>query len=108
MVAILPQTLPVDEEFVTKAKQEDTPPEQRFRFANKCVENGCSQWNGNGCGVVEEVVQYLNQIPATLVLPACPIRVNCRWFLQKGPDACAICPYIITEITAAEVMAQEA
>ena len=98
-VAILPDALPIDDAFIEKTKEHPVPAEQRFRFTNKCIENGCNQWTGVGCGVIEEVVQYLSQVPAHETLPPCSLRVHCRWFLQKGADACRICPYIITEIT---------
>lgn len=102
-IAILPQALPVDEVFVAKAAQHDVPPEQRFRFTNKCIEGGCQQWTGKGCGVVERMVQYLDQVAVSDELPACSIRPRCRWFTQRGRDACAICPYVLTEITEKEV-----
>jgi hypothetical protein len=31
-------------------------------------------------------------------LPKCSIRSQCRWFLQHGRDACAVCPLIITDV----------
>jgi len=104
-VAILPTALPIDQDFIDKVTGADLPaPEQRFRFTNKCVENGCNQWTGKGCGVVEQVVKFLDLVPANEVLPACSIRPRCRWFLQKGKDACKICPYIPTEVTGTEVL----
>jgi hypothetical protein len=106
-VAMLPQPLPVDEAFVAKARAHEVPPEQRFRFTNKCIEGGCGQWNGTGCGVAERVLQFLDQIPLAS-LPACGIRGRCRWYLQRGPDACQVCTYIVTEITEDEVLAAQA
>lgn len=101
-VSILPEALPIDESFIETVKENAEAPEQRFRFTNKCVESGCSQWNGKGCGVIEQVIQYLEHIPQKETLPKCSIRPKCRWFIQKGADACRICPYIITEITEAD------
>ncbi|MDB5223381.1 MAG: hypothetical protein JWN83_2048 [Chitinophagaceae bacterium] len=106
-VTILPEPLSIDESFIEKVKEHPVPAERRFRFTNKCIENGCNQWTGKGCGVIEEVVQYLDRIPVNEVLPPCSIRVHCRWFLQKGADACTICPYIITEITENELSGTE-
>lgn len=103
-IAILPEALPVDQGFIDEVRSHPRPPEQRFRFTNKCIESGCNQWNGKGCGVIEEVVQYLDQIPADEELPSCSIRVQCRWFRQKGADACKICPFILTEITGEEIL----
>ncbi len=98
-IAILPQTLPVDEDFLSKASEDGVHPEQKFRFTNKCIESGCKQWNGKGCGVVEQVVQFINQLPITDNIADCPIRKNCRWHLQKGDEACKVCPFVVSEIT---------
>lgn len=98
-VAILPQTLPVDEDFIRKASLDGMEPEKKFRFTNKCVESGCQQWTGKGCGVVEQVIQFLDHLPVKDAIPECPIRPSCRWHLQKGPSACKVCPFIISEIT---------
>jgi hypothetical protein len=106
-MAILPEALPIDQKFIDAVNLHPTPPEQRFRFTNKCIEDGCGQWTGKGCGVVEQVVQFLDRVPVNEVLPACSIRPRCRWFLQKGGDACKICPYILTEITEVELKLAE-
>lgn len=98
-VAILPEPFPVDNDFIEKVKNHPLLAEQRFRFTNKCIESGCGQWNDKGCGVVERMVKYLDQIPVDDILPACSIRPSCRWFSQRGADACRICPYVLTEIT---------
>lgn len=104
-VAILPQPLPVTEDFIKTVSGHELPPERRFRFTNKCVESGCSQWTGKGCGVVERMVDYLDKVPALAALPPCAIRTSCRWFSQRGGDACALCSYVITEIAEEEVAA---
>ena len=104
-VAILPQPLPVTQAFIETVSQHEVPPEQRFRFTNKCVESGCGQWSEKGCGVVERMLDYLNQVPTLDALPACAIRNSCRWFSQRGADACMLCSYVITEITEEEVAA---
>lgn len=104
-IAILPQALPVDEAFVAKVSQHEIPPEQRFRFTNKCIEGSCQQWNGKGCGVVERMVQFLDQVEVVDELPVCSIRPKCRWFSQRGKNACDMCPYVLTEITEKEVEA---
>ncbi len=98
-VAILPEPLPVDEQFIAIARQQEIPARQRFRFTNKCCESGCGQWTGKGCGVVESVIQYADRLPEiTGELPACGIRSRCRWFMQREADACRICPYILYEV----------
>lgn len=102
MISILPQVLDIDENFIAGAN-EGTPAEQRFRFANKCVEGGCKQWTGSRCGVIDKMIGYMNIVADTNELPVCSIRPQCRWFLQLGAEACKICPYVITEITQEEI-----
>jgi len=102
-ISILPQALPVDEHFLQDVHQDPTPPEQRFRFSNKCVESGCEQWTGKSCGVIERVIEFLDQVPVQEALPACSIRPKCRWYEQQKGEACRICPYVLTEITQEEL-----
>ena len=119
-VAILPQPLPIDQHFIEVVSRDAAAPEQRFRFSNKCIESGCSQWTGSRCGVIDNVLQLLAGVPApgdiapsaatapptpkegTATLPPCGIRPTCRWFLQSGADACRVCPYVVTHITEAD------
>lgn len=98
-VAILPQPLPVTEEFIKTVSRHEVPPEQRFRFTNKCIEGGCHQWTGTACGVVEKMVGFLDKVQPLKKLPPCAIRPHCRWFSQRSGDACAVCSYVITDIT---------
>lgn len=72
-------------------------PEKRFRFSTPCAQGGCQQWSGSKCGVIEEVLA--SPPPASLprVLPECSIRQQCRWFLQRGAEACGVCRYVITD-----------
>ena len=86
-IAILPEPLPVDDHFMQIVHKDPTPPEQRFRFSNSCVEKGCEQWTGKGCGVIERVVQFLDSVPVKETLPNCAIRPQCRWYSQKAAAA---------------------
>ena len=105
IIAILPDPLPIDEHFIETTREHEVPVLQRFRFTNKCIEAGCAQWNGQGCNVIENVMQHMDSIPTTASeLPACGIRSRCRWYLQKQTDACKICPYILYEITEDDVL----
>jgi hypothetical protein len=31
-------------------------------------------------------------------LPDCPIRPDCRWFLQRGGRSCAVCEVLVTDV----------
>ncbi len=99
MVDILEHPIPVTQEFVEIAHQ-GRPPEQRFRFANTCVEKGCRQWNGKGCSIGDMVASLIQAEENALELPACGIRRQCRWYVQNGPKACMACPLVTTDAAA--------
>lgn len=106
-VAILPQTLPIDESFIENASADGIPAEQKFRFTNKCVECGCKQWTGKSCGVIDQLVQYIDTLPVSEALPPCAIRKSCRWYKQQGADACKVCKFVVTEVTENDVMVED-
>lgn len=94
-VQYLKDWLAIDQPFIDDVSK-DGRPEQRFRFAGRCVEGGCSQWTGSRCGVIDKVSQMIPPDGEHSV-PACAIRSACRWFRQSGPDACHVCPMVITD-----------
>jgi hypothetical protein len=92
----------VDANFVARAQALGRP-ESRFRFSSPCVEAGCPQWTGEGCAVVDKVIE--EEEPAELEsgrLPYCAIRRDCRWFAQRGAAACAVCPRVVADIGGTE------
>jgi len=92
----------VDADFVARAKAMGRP-ESRFRFSAPCVEAGCPQWTGEGCAVVDNVLE--EEEPVQLEsgrLPRCAIRRTCRWFAQRGADACAVCPRVVADVGGTE------
>ncbi len=92
-VSILAEPMEIDEAFIESANKGRVP-EQRFRFANKCVKSGCAQWTGNQCGVIKRVLENIDQSIMKVELPECKIRPECRWFSQEGSNACRVCPLI--------------
>jgi hypothetical protein len=96
-VAYITPQIRVDKAFVDRARQGRTP-EARFRFAQPCIESGCGHWDADRCGVIEQAVRS-PKLPRPALpnpsLPRCSIRAACRWFAQRGPEACAICPLVI-------------
>jgi len=90
--------MPIDDEFVARARTGRTP-ESRFRFGEPCAEGRCAQWAGDHCGLIEEFLASPKAEAATsgsrTPLPRCSIRASCRWFRERGPDACAICPLVV-------------
>ena len=88
----------VNPEFVEVASQ-GRPPEQRFRFAAPCVTSSCAHWSGARCGVVDLALSVAESSPedpaaSSEPLPRCAIRSQCRWFAQRGRDACRVCPSV--------------
>jgi hypothetical protein len=76
------------------------PPERRFRFAGTCQEGRCAQWTGTGCGVIERVLSETGDDTGKAdptALPRCFLRASCRWFSQRGSDACTACSLVVTD-----------
>lgn len=89
----------IDGEFVSRARALGNP-ERRFRFSTACIESGCPQWTGCGCAVVDKLLseEAPDALPSARELPRCGIRSSCRWFGQRGPAACAVCPLVVADI----------
>lgn len=84
----------VNQNFVEE--NEENSLEKKYRFANRCVKNGCSQWKDHRCGVIDLVMKFNSHLTENNLLPSCSIRSQCRWFNQIGEKSCAVCPFIIT------------
>lgn len=96
-VGIASSGLRVDESFIGTA-QVVGPPEKRFRFANRCLQGGCKQWEGGRCGVIEDSIRLARNGGLSLPLVDCAIRPACRWFRQAGDQACRVCPFVVTDV----------
>ena len=97
-ISFVPDRVTVDRLFVETARK-GRAPEKRFRFSTKCAKQGCAQWKGDRCGVIDEVFHYAKTEDAEAgSLPSCSIRSQCRWYAQTGPAACAVCSYVITDL----------
>lgn len=94
-VGYLRDWLEIDQQFIDDISREARP-EQRYRFASNCVEHRCAQWDGCKCTIIERVSETLTPLEDHSLQP-CAIRTACRWFRQKGPDACRLCPMVITD-----------
>jgi hypothetical protein len=91
--------MPIDADFVAHARAGRTP-ESRFRFGEPCVKERCAQWAGDHCGLIDMLLASPQGTAATsgrrgTPLPHCGIRGSCRWFRERGADACAICPLVV-------------
>ncbi len=77
--------------------------EQRFRFTAPCVKGACKQWTGSACGVIDHVMVEMARHAASgydrmaAALPACTIRARCRWYAERGGDACHVCIHVVTD-----------
>ena len=92
----------VDADFVARARALGRP-ESRFRFSVPCVEGECPQWNGEGCAVVETVLEETASLDLDeSSLPRCGIRATCRWYSQRGRSACAVCPLVVADVGGTE------
>ncbi|MEU8524918.1 MULTISPECIES: hypothetical protein [Streptomyces] len=101
-LAYLPMPVVVDPAFAARL-QEAGEPERRYRFSRPCIEGACSQWTGEGCGVVDHLVDddadgpEHRRVTDQGALPVCGIRRDCRWFSQRGAAACAACPTVVAD-----------
>ena len=99
----------ISAEFVEEARALGHP-ERRFRFSGPCVESACPQWTGRDCSVIDLVLSDPPsdwRVPAergpaappdeAATLPACGIRRTCRWYAQRGRQACAVCPTVVAD-----------
>ncbi len=75
-----------------------TKPEKTLRVANKCVESGCKQWTGTKCGVIDNVLQSIEEKYLKDQLPECAIRSTCRWYAQRNIEACRACSLVTTYV----------
>lgn len=106
-VGLLKDPLEIDQAFIDEVSADGMRPEQRFRFTAPCVEERCSQWNGCKCTVPDQVRVFVGPEDEHSLRP-CGIRSACRWFKQEGPEACRLCPFVITDTRGDEVEAATA
>jgi len=98
-VANLGTPLTVDMAFIETAKAHGAL-EQRFRFSSPCQKERCVHWKKHECGLIGELHTAASEAGESLsvsALPRCAIRAECRWWRQRGRDACAVCPLVVTD-----------
>ncbi len=91
----LHEVIPIDSFFVEQAHK-GRQPEKRFRFAGACAQTGCKHWDypESQCGLVGELIELWDADEPETLQP-CAIRPTCRWFAQRGGQACATCTHVI-------------
>ena len=68
-----------------------------FRLSAKCMGGRCANFESDHCALAARIVEHLE--PVVTRIPPCAIRSECRWWREKGSDACIRCPQIITRNT---------
>jgi hypothetical protein len=91
MVPLIPP-LPVTDELLAMAAP--VSPGEVFRFAGRCIQDGCRHWEGNTqrCRLVAKTVALAPVVVEKL--KPCAIRSDCRWWRQEGKAACVRCPQV--------------
>jgi hypothetical protein len=92
-VAYLNESVPLTQELLASAAPAE--PREVFRIAAHCEESRCTHFNGVKCKLASRIVQILPAVVDSL--PACLIRVSCRWYTQEGRAACFRCPQVVTQ-----------
>jgi hypothetical protein len=95
-LAHLSPPIPIDARLIAVASKHG-PPEARMRFTSPCVREGCAQWTGSACGVIQQVLAAGAGEDQPARLPRCAIRSACRWYRHEGGAACRACPLVITD-----------
>jgi hypothetical protein len=72
----------------------DIDPTRVFRYAARCENGRCAQYEGGRCSLAQRIVSVLP--PVVDALPSCQIRDTCRWFAEEGREACLRCPQVVT------------
>jgi hypothetical protein len=88
---------PVSDELLALAHP--LPPAEVYRFAARCEGRACRHFDGDNCNLATRIVQILPAVVDSL--PACKIRLECRWYQQEGRVACLRCPQVITQVEGA-------
>jgi hypothetical protein len=84
------------------AKLGAVQPTQVFRFTAACEEHRCTHFDGSRCQLGARIARDLGTVVDAL--PACQIRVSCRWFAEQGGAVCLRCPQIITRIPGTDAL----
>jgi hypothetical protein len=70
--------------------QDSLPSGAQLRVAGDCRHERCAYW-ADSCQLAAAIVDPSDSDDR---LPTCPIRQQCRWWLEHGPTACGTCSYV--------------
>jgi hypothetical protein len=91
--------LTIDADFIASAEQAGSLG-KRFRFSSPCQEARCGHWAGHECGLIGRLHQAATETghaDEAAPLPPCTIRGQCRWWAQRGRQACSVCTVVVTD-----------
>jgi hypothetical protein len=92
--------LTIDEAFVEVATLHG-PLGKRFRFSAPCQEGRCGHWQASRCTLIGKLhsaaVDAGEAKNSGAGLIPCAIRSQCRWWQQRGREACSVCPVVVTD-----------
>lgn len=66
------------------------PAGAQLRIAGDCLHERCAYW-ADSCQLAAAIVDTADSEER---LPTCPIRQQCRWWLEHGPAACGTCEFV--------------
>ena len=93
-ISFLSHPIKIDADFISEASKKGEI-ENRFRFTGKCAQDKCQQWKDNKCSLSQLTLDTFDESDKSSELPPCPIRVNCRWYLQEGESICYLCSKVV-------------
>ncbi len=91
-VSYLAEPVPASE--VMGLVPEGIEPRRILRFASHC-ESACANRVGTECGLINRIAA-VPAPPHAAAVPRCHLRTQCKWWQQKGVDACHRCPAVST------------
>lgn len=99
-VANLLTPLRIDAHFLETAAGTGGLLGKRFRFASPCQQAHCGHWADHECGLIgrlRHAAVDAGHVAGDAPLPPCAIRAQCRWWQQRGRDACGVCSLVVTD-----------
>lgn len=68
-----------------------------LRIAAPCVEARCRHHADGQCRLGEGLARLGRSMADGAGLQPCPLRASCRWWHERGGDACAACAGVVTD-----------
>jgi len=74
-------------------------PGRVYRLGAACAETGCRHFAGGACSLGERLVRIGPSPPPEHAdeIQECALRSGCRWFHERGLEACRRCRWVVSE-----------